>query len=149
MNALARRDYGAVEDVTDYIGELEPLLGMDQSRSVLMLLDSAGNCYDASGKHGVWPDIDQISGGEERYAFISNTEIYEGSHWAFVQKFDTPLQVVTDGISYTHAVLLKDVYTLTDYYDSAAYGGHNLSYPVIGYYNPKGAIKHEPENFNC
>lgn len=63
-----------------------------------------------------------------RYAFISNTNIYEGSYWAFVQKFDTPLQARESDSSFTHAVLLKDVHTLTEYYSSSAYGSQNETY---------------------
>ncbi len=119
---------GSEDDVTDYIDDLEEILEMDHYNSMLMLLDSQGNCYDDSGRHGVWTDIDQISGGEDRYAFISRTDIYENSHWAFVEKFQQPLRIKDSDISFTHAVLLKDIYTLTQYYDSGAYSSKNETY---------------------
>ena len=127
VNILRERSFDSEEDVISYIGEMETLLETDGYDSRLMFLDSQGNCHDAGGKHGVWSDIDRISGGEERYTFISDSYIYGGSYWAFVQKLDTPL-VSGDGTAFTHVILLKDVYTLTVYYDSDAYSGRNETY---------------------
>ena len=127
VNILRELSLDSEEDVISYIGKMETLLETDGYHSMLMFLDSQGNCHDAGGKHGVWSDIDRISGGEERYTFISDSYIYEGSYWAFVQKLDTPL-VSGDGTVFTHVILLKDVYTLDLYYDSDAYSGRNETY---------------------
>ncbi len=128
VNFLDGQKFGTVEDTTTYLSELEHILGTDNYSSMLMLLDTQGNCYDAAGKHGVWSDIDRISGGERQYTFITDSYIYQGSYWAFVQKLEEPLTVEDSGASFTHAVLLKDVYTLTEYYDSTAYGSRNETY---------------------
>lgn len=45
-----------------------------------------------------------------------------------MQKLDVPIHVNEDDVSFTHVALLKDVRTLTQYYDSAAYGGQNETY---------------------
>ena len=126
VNTLGHQDFDTEEEVAGYIGGLEELLEMHSYSSMLMLLDSKGNCYDASGRHGVWPDIDRISDGETRYTFLSDSLVHEGSYWAFVQKLDAPLE--TREASFTHAVLLKDVYALSAYYDSSAYGSQNETY---------------------
>ena len=129
VNLLKRQQFDTTEDVTAYIRELEQVMETEGSSSRLVLLDSHGNCCDGEGKHGVWSDISLISGGEERYTFISDSYIYgQGSYWAFVQKLEVPLQTEGGAEVYTHAVLLKDVYTLTEYYDSTAYGSQNETY---------------------
>ena len=91
VNELEGRSPASAQDAGACIGALERLLEMESYDAMLMLLDSQGNCYDAAGKRGVWQDIDRISGGGERYTFITDSYIYQGSYWAFVQKFDTPL----------------------------------------------------------
>lgn len=128
VNTLEQQEFDATETATTYIEDLEQLLGMENYSSMLMLLDSQGNCYDAGGKHGVWSDIDLISGGEKQYTFISDSYDQQGSYWAFVQKLDTPLCTKEDKVEFTHVVLLKDIKTLTQYYDSAAYGSQNETY---------------------
>ncbi|MCI8549606.1 MAG: response regulator [Lachnospiraceae bacterium] len=128
VNFLNRQKFSAAADTAAYLSELEGILGTDNYSSMLMLLDSQGNCYDKAGKHGVWSDIDRISAGGKRYTFITDSYIYQGSYWAFVQKLEAPFVVEDTGVSFTHVVLLKDVYTLTEYYDSAAYGSQNETY---------------------
>ncbi|MCM1023871.1 MAG: response regulator [Prevotella sp.] len=128
VNTLKQRELESAEDVSVRIGELESLLETESYSSRLMLLDGWGSCYDSDGKHGVWSDLDMISGGEARYTFITDSNLYGGSYWTFVQKLDTPMKTRTDDISFTHVILLKDVQTLTEYYDSAAYGSHNETY---------------------
>lgn len=127
VNILEKQSFSTGEDMISSIGELEDLLETDRYSSMLRLLDSQGNCYDAGGKQGIWADIDRISTGEERYTFISDSRAYGGSYWAFVQELAQPLQT-EDGTIFTHAVLLKDVDTLAEYYDSAAYGSENETY---------------------
>ncbi|MCM1100107.1 MAG: response regulator [Clostridium sp.] len=126
-NALEAGTFADGAEVADYVGGLEELLEMDSYSSDLMLLDSQGNCWDESGKHGIWSDLDFVSGGEERCTFISENYISQGSCWFFVQKLRKPL-VAEDGTDFTHIVLLKDVYTMIRYYDSDAYGSHNETY---------------------
>lgn len=128
VNLLYNSSFETDEDVTEYIGTLEKILGTERYSSMLMLLDSKGNCYDANGKHGVWSDIDRISSGEDRYTFISDTRTYDGSYWAFVQKLEEPFHETGSDVAFTHAVLMKDVFTLTEYYDSDAYGKQNETY---------------------
>ncbi|MCM1236161.1 MAG: ATP-binding protein, partial [Ruminococcus flavefaciens] len=127
VNALEEGNFADGEDVTEYVDGLEKLLEMDSYSANLMLLDSQGNCWDAEGKHSVWTDLDLIAGGEERRSFISDSYLSDGSCWVFVQKLAAPLET-RDGIVFTHAVLLKDIYTLIQYYDSNAYGGQNETY---------------------
>ena len=126
VNALKNHNFTSEKEAEAYIAELESFLGTENYSSIFMLMDSRGNCYDAQGTHGVWSDIDQLSGGEERRTFISDTPFSSHSYWAFVQKLSTPIQAGT--VYFTHAILLKDVYTLSDYYDSAAYGSQNETY---------------------
>jgi signal transduction histidine kinase/CheY-like chemotaxis protein len=128
VNLLEMQEFGTLEEVTTYIEELEGIIESDSYSSQLMLLDSQGNCYDNTGKYGVWTDIDRIAGGEERYTFISDSYLYEGSCWAFVRKLDVPAEIKDSTIRFTHVVLLKDVYTLTEYYGSEAYGSRNETY---------------------
>ncbi|MCM1089190.1 MAG: hypothetical protein NC419_13625, partial [Muribaculaceae bacterium] len=127
INALEKESFADGAEITEYVDGLEKLLEMDSYSSDLMLLDSQGNCWDAEGKHGVWTDLDLIAGGEKRCSFISNSYISQGSCWIFVQKLAKPLET-GDGLTFTHAVLLKDIYTLIQYYDSDAYDGHNETY---------------------
>ncbi|MCM1496627.1 MAG: response regulator [Bacteroides sp.] len=127
VNELEEEDFADGEAVVSYIGRLEELLEMDSYSSDLMLLDSQGDCWDAEGRHGIWSDLDLVAGGAERYSFISDSYISQSSCWIFAQKLETPL-VTEDGIIFTHAVLFKDIYTLTQYYDSVAYGGQNETY---------------------
>ena len=128
VNIMKTQEFGSLEDMAAYLGELESLLETDSYSSRLLLLDSQGNCYDDAGKHGVWAGIDRISGGEERYTFIFDSYLYQGSYWAFVQKLDRPLVTEDGAVSFTHVILLRDVYTLTEYYGSNAYGSHNETY---------------------
>lgn len=81
----------------------------DRHSSKLILLDSQGSCYDTSGKCGVWPELKILTSGEERYAYISDGYVYQGTYWTFVQKLNAPLRARSDDVSFTHAVLLKDV----------------------------------------
>ena len=127
VNELKTEEFDTTEEVAQYIGELEELLELEHCNSVLMLLDSSGNYYNVSGRHGVWPDIDRIA-DEERYTFISDSYADRGSSWAFVRKLDVPVEAKQQGILFTHAVLLRDVYTLMDFYDSGAYGSRNETY---------------------
>ena len=131
VNALEERDFASAEELTGYIGHLERLMETDRYSSMLMLLDTEGRCYDASGRQGVWSDIDQLSGDEGRHTFLSDSYIYDGSYWAFVHKLDQPVRTA-DGVTFTHAVLLKDVYTLTEYYNSTAYGNRSETYILKG-----------------
>ncbi len=128
VNLLKGQEFVSVEEVSRVMGETQAVLETDQYDATLVMLDSQGNCYDAAGKHGVWSDIDMISGGEDRYTFISDSSIYQGSYWAFVQKLDKPLQMEGTSTSFTHVLLLKDVQSITRYYDSAAYGSQNETY---------------------
>lgn len=45
-----------------------------------------------------------------------------------MQKLGVPLCTREDHIQFTHLILLKDIQTLTQYYDSAAYGSQNETY---------------------
>ena len=128
VNILKQQDFDTEEEFIAYIGELEEVLEMERYDSSLMLLDDQGNCYDAEGKHGVWSDIDMISGGEEQYTFISDYEAGGEICWNLVLKLDKPLRAGTENITFTHVILLKDVRSLTQYYDSDAYGSHNETY---------------------
>ena len=128
VNMLKAQQFETEDQLMDSIHNLEEFLETDRYRSVLMALDSKGNCYDANGKRGVWTDIDGISGGKERYTFISDSYIYEGSYWVFVHKLDVPMQMESSGTIFTHIILLKDVHSISQYYESAAYGSQNETY---------------------
>ena len=128
VNIMKRQNFDSQQELIDSIGRIEKLLCMENYSSTLMLLDGSGNRYDTAGKHGVWADIEVISGGGERYTFLSDASAERGNYWAFVQKLDQPFKAGDSGEIFTHAVLLKDVYTLTEYYDSAAYGSQNETY---------------------
>ena len=128
VNLLEQVSIPSGEAAPEAVGELERLLGLDRNTTaMLMLLDSQGNCCDSTGRHGVWADIDLVSTGEERYTFITDSSLYNG-YWAFVQRLDSPLETADGAVRFTHAVLLKDVRTLTDYYNTAAYGSQSETY---------------------
>ena len=128
VNLLADQDFDTPEEAEEYMGGLERIMETDSYDSMLVLLDSQGNCYDRDGKQGVWTDIDRISDGKERYTFITDSHIYPGSYWAFVRKLDRPVELKESGISFTHMILMKDVGAFTEYYDSVAYGSQNETY---------------------
>lgn len=128
VNSLYHQELDTAGDTEVVLDRLEQFLGMDRSSAMLMLLDSHGNCYDAGGRHGVWSNIDLLASGEDQYTFISDSPIYQGSYWAFVQKLEEPVSTADGRVAFTHMVLLKDIYTLTQYYDSTAYGSQNETY---------------------
>lgn len=127
-NMLETQEFESVGEAVNSLNALEELLVVENYSSMLMLLDSKGNCYDADGKHGVWSDMVRISGGGKRYTFLSDSFNYQGSHWCFVQELNTPMQIGESGETFTHIALLKDVYTLMEYYDSSSYGNQNETY---------------------
>ncbi|MCM1423826.1 MAG: ATP-binding protein, partial [bacterium] len=127
VNALEEGTFEDGAAVSAYVGSLEELFEMESYHSDLMLLDSQGDCWDETGSHGIWADLDLISDGGERYSFISESYASSDSCWIFVQKLKNPLKTA-DGLTFTHAVLLRDIYTLIRYYDSEAYGGQNETY---------------------
>ena len=100
----------------------------DSRGSIFVLLDSQGNVYDASGYRGPWPDIDRLASREDRYSFISDSYIYEGNYWKFVQKLSAPIHVKENDVNFTYIALLKDMEAVTSYYDNGAYDGHNETY---------------------
>lgn len=132
VNLLPHQKMEKASSTAASIGRLERILEMERYHSRLMLLDSEGNCYDAGGKHGVWSEIDLISTGEEQYTFITDSLLYQGGYWAFVQKLETPLKTADGAVVFTHAVLLKSVDSLSEYYDSVAYSGQNETYILKG-----------------
>ena len=127
VKILRGQEFGTAEDVVGNIGRLEQLLETEHYSSTIMVLDDQGIYYDARGRHGVWIDIDLLSTGKEQYTFITDN-LYGDSFWAFVQKLETPLEVADGSASLTYVMLLKDVNTLTDYYDSDAYGNRSETY---------------------
>ncbi|MCM1307745.1 MAG: response regulator [Butyrivibrio sp.] len=128
VNLLEERELESSEQTSELIGELESIIDASSLGSRLILLDSSGNCYDSEKKHGVWSDINTISDGKDRYTFISDSEIYDGSHWAFVKKLPEALVTGADNVAFTHLILLKDVRSFSEYYDSSAYGSRNETY---------------------
>lgn len=132
VNMLEQQEFDSTESVVAYISELEELLETDKYGSSLMLLDSLGNCHHANESHGYWKENNIIADGKSRYTFISGDYAYQGSYWTLVQKLDTAVSVRESDITFTHMVLLKDIQTLAEYYDSAAYGNHNETYVLKG-----------------
>ncbi len=128
VNIIEQGEWPGQGDVSEMLRRLEELLAMEEYSATLMLLDSGGNCYDASGRYGVWADIDLIAGGADRYTFIADGFMPDSNYWAFVQRFREPITTADGAVSFTHIVLRKDVQTLTDYYDSGAYGNQNETY---------------------
>ncbi len=127
VNALNAQEFDSAEEMPGQIGAIEQFLEMEGNDSMLMLLDEQGNCCDSGGMHGVWSDIARVADGGGRYTFITDSYIYQGGYWAFVRKLETPVQA-RDGAVFTHAVLLKKVAAMAEFYDSAAYGGRNETY---------------------
>ncbi len=128
VNALDRETIPAAGDTSRVVGGLETFLGMDRYSASLLLVDSEGSCYSAGGRYGAWADLDKLPGGEERSIFISEGFAGTGSRWAFAQRLPEPVGTADGTAYFTHLILLKDVYTLTDYYDSAAYGRQSETY---------------------
>ena len=127
-NELEDHGHFDTAHVSSKLAELEALLETQNYDSRLMLLDDQGNCYDIDGKHGVWADIDRISGGAKRYTFISDSALDGGSKWAFVQKLEHRSSLDDTNVTFTHIVLLKDIYSITEYYGSDAYGNRSETY---------------------
>ena len=128
VNMLEGYEPDTVQEAAAYISELERVLETESRGCRFVLLDSQGNCYDTSGYRGLWPDVNILSSGEDRYSFISDSYIYQGNYWKFVKKLSTPIYLKKDDVSFAYIALLKDMQTLTSYYDSGAYDGHNETY---------------------
>ena len=128
VNMLEGYEPDTIQEAAAYISELERVLETESRGCRFVFLDSQGNCYDTSGYRGLWPDVNILASEEDRYSFISDSYIYQGNYWKFVQKLSDPLYISKDGVSFTYIALLKDMQTLTSYYDSGAYNGHNETY---------------------
>ena len=128
VNMLEGYEPDTIQEAAAYIDMLEDILETESHGSRLVLLDSQGNCYDTSGYRGLWPDVNILTSGEDRYSFISDSYIYQGNYWKFVQKLGTPIHVKKDDVSFTYMALLKDMQTLISFYDGGAYDGHNETY---------------------
>ena len=128
VNMLEGYEPDTIQEAAAYIGELERVLETESRGCRFVLLDSQGNCYDTSGYRGLWPDVSILASGEDRYSFISDSYIYQGNYWKFVKKLSTPIYLKKDDVSFAYIALLKDMHTLTSYYDSGAYDGHNETY---------------------
>ena len=135
VNFLEELEPDSVQEAVGYINDLERFLETERHSSRLILLDSQGNCYDAGGKRGVWPDPGILANGEDQYTYVSDGYIYQGTYWSFVQKLDVPLRTRSDDVSFTHVVLLKNVQALTKYYSSTSYTSHSETYIL----RPNGA----------
>ena len=128
LNMLEGYEPDTIQDMAAYIGELDRVLETDSRGSIFVLLDSQGNVYDASGYRGPWPDIDRLASRDDQYSFISDSYIYEGNYWKFVQKLSTPIHVKENDVDFAYIALLKDMEAVTSYYDNGAYDGHNETY---------------------
>ena len=128
LNMLEGYEPDTIQDIAAYIGELERVLETDSRGSRFVLLDSQGNVYDTSGYRGPWPDIDRLASRDDQYSFISDSYIYEGNYWKFVQKLSAPIHVKENDVDFAYIALLKDMEAVTSYYDNGAYGGHNETY---------------------
>ena len=128
VSLMEMQEPDTVQDAASYIGEMKRILGLERYSARLILLDSQGSCYDMEGSRGVWSDISVLADDKERYIFISESLIYQGSYWNFVQKLDTPVTTKEDGVTFTYMALLKDMQSLSRYYDSSAYGDRNETY---------------------
>ena len=128
VNMLEERKPDTEQETAEYIERLEQLLETDSYSARLALLDSRGHCYDNSGKRGIWTDVNELITEEDRCAFISDSRIYQGSYWNFVQKLTPPIHIKEGDVTFTHMVLLKDMRKVTRYYDSSAYEEHNETY---------------------
>ncbi|MCH5269656.1 MAG: response regulator [Lachnospiraceae bacterium] len=127
-NLLEVYEPETMQETSEYLSKLERILETESHGSRFVLLDSQGNCYDVSGYRGMWPDVHILASGEDRYSFISDSYIYQGNYWKFVQKLNTPIYISEDDVTFTYIALLKDMLTLTSYCDSGAYDGHNETY---------------------
>ena len=127
-NMLEGYEPDTIQDIAAYIGEMEHILETESRGSRFVMLDSQGNVYDTSGYRGLWPDVDRLASEEDRYSFISDSYIYEGNYWKFVEKLSTPIHVREDDVSLTYIALLKNMEAVISYYDNGAYGGHNETY---------------------
>ena len=127
VNMLEEQKVDAVSSAT-CIADLEKMIEADSHSARVILLDSRGNCYDAGGKHGVWPDLDMLVDGKEQHTYIFDSYTSPGAYWTFVRKLNAPLHFSSDNADFTHVVLLKDVQAMAKYYASAAYGDQNELY---------------------
>ena len=110
------------------VRRINRLMNADSRNSFLFLLDDTGNCYDSSGKRGIWGDINQITDNGKRHTFISDSATYDEVCWAFVSKLDAPVQLTDKGGTITHLVWMKEISSIDEYYDSQTYDGKNETY---------------------
>ena len=96
----------------------------------LMLIDSMGMAYLNDGSAGIWDDIDQLSYGDIRNTFVSDTSNVDGTFLAFSQKLSDPVIVGDNENRFTHLVMLKDIGTLKKYYTTESYGGNAVTYII-------------------
>ncbi len=94
---------------------------------------AGGTAMTPEGGHGVWPDIGpNIRRGGPVYVSYRTVLAYEGSIGAFVQKLDVPIEVGESAVELTHVILLKDMESLSKYYDKCPKGSQNENYILKG-----------------
>ena len=129
VNMIDGREFTSVKQVTDYLGRLEGYFVDSVNNSYkLGLVDSEGNGYTTEGFIGLWSDAEIIKSGEDKYTIISNSDVYKGDYWKFVKKLNSPLHMSGSDVTFTYAVLVKDVESLRKYYDVSAFNGQNEAY---------------------
>lgn len=143
-NMIEGEHYVDDEALIDGIATLEEQLCVDLYGCRVMLLDSMGMAYLREGVVGIWDDINQLSNGNLRNTFVSDTSNVDGTFLAFAQKLKNPVTVGEDENKFTHLVLLKDIDTLKRYYTTESYGGNAATYiikenGVLAYYDADDA----------
>lgn len=122
--------YKDEQALTDAIAEMEMYFRTDLFGCRLMLLENMGTAYLSDGEAGIWDDVSRLSDGESRHTFVSDTSNVNGTFLVFSQKLEKPITVGTDGMQFTHLILMKDIKTLKKYYTMESYGGHASTYII-------------------
>lgn len=115
-------------DILMQTQRLNRLLDAERHDAFLMFLDEKGNCFDSSGRKGIWGDIDQIVDSDKRHTFVADSSNHEGVYWAFVSRLDRPVALAGRNSHITHLVWMKNIASIDQYYASETYGEKNETY---------------------
>lgn len=129
-NAVMGNHFENGKDVGENIAHLENDFCTDLYGCRVMLLDEQGTAYLSDGPAGIWYDVSHLIDGKRRHTFVSETDTIDGSFLVFSQELDTPVTMGSDGVRFTHMVLLKDIQTVKQYYTTTTYGGSAATYII-------------------
>lgn len=130
LNGLNYKRPTNVLQMRSYLRSIMRQQKLEERGSRFILLDEKGIFYDSNGKQGIWSGSSEIDGTKSRQSFLTDSMASNENQMAFAQKLTLPLTLKkgSEEVCITHAVLLKDMSTLTPYFRSSAYSNENLTY---------------------